>query len=259
MYDTHVHFEMRADEHGIAPTVQRAIDAGVSRMLAVGGTPAGNAAAMAAAEAFPGNVRAAVGLDRGMAAGTVSGGCREFGDVAGEVIRLARDGRVAAVGETGLDFFHEPGTAEAQRRLFGLHLELAAETGLPLVIHSRDAEAETLDCLRRFAGRVRGVLHCFTGSAGFASALLDLGMHISLSGIVSFRNADSLRAVAASLPADRLLIETDSPYLAPVPVRGRRNEPSLLPHVLAAAAMARGQTVEETAKRTASNALALFG
>jgi len=259
MYDTHVHFEHRDDGHGIEPTVQRALGAGVVSMIAVGGTAESNAAALEAAALFPRNVRAAVGLDRSAAAAGSDAAEAEFGRVAAGIRTAAAGGRLAAIGETGLDFFHEPSTAAVQRALFVRHLELAAGTGLPLVIHSRDADEATLDCLSPFRGTVRGVLHCFTGTADFARAVLDLGLHISFSGILTFRNADQLRAVAAGIPADRLLVETDSPYLAPVPLRGKRNEPAFLPHVLKTLAEARRTTVEEIAAVTAANARALFG
>ena len=167
--------------------------------------------------------------------------------------------RVVAVGETGLDYFHEQDAAarQSQRARFGYQLELAAERGLPVVIHTRAAESDTLDLLRAFPG-VRGVLHCFTESWEMAAGALDLGYYISISGIVTFRNADNVRDVAVRIPDDRLLVETDSPWLAPVPHRGRRNEPMFVTDTAAYLAELRGGSPEALAEQTTANFFALF-
>lgn len=266
-FDTHVHFEQETGERGYPVLVQRALDAGVDRMLAVGGNPAMNACAMAASAAFPAYVAAAVGLDRDMAR-NIAGGAAGLGRaVAGleESIRAAPAGRVVAVGETGLDFHYDGDTAELQDVLFREQLALARRQQLPTIVHSRDADEQTLAALADHSdawsgptGRI-GVLHCFTGSETFARQLLDTAFHISFSGIVTFRNADALRRVAAMVPDDRLLVETDTPYLAPVPRRGETNEPAFLPHVSAMLAEVRGTSMEHIAQLTHANARYLFG
>jgi TatD DNase family protein len=172
---------------------------------------------------------------------------------------------VAAIGELGLDFHYTPETAEAQQALMVEQLALARELRLPVIVHSREADQETVALLsahaRQWGGgsdRI-GVLHCFTGTESLARQLLDLGFMISFSGIVTFRNADLLREVARGIPADRLLIETDTPYLTPVPHRGRPNEPCYLPAIAALLARVRGMDVEELAGLTTANSEKLFG
>jgi TatD DNase family protein len=169
--------------------------------------------------------------------------------------------RIAAVGETGLDYFRlqagDEVTRARQRELFAGQLELASTHGLPVVVHSRAAEADTLDLLRGHRG-VRGVLHCFTESWTLARGALDLGWFVSISGIVTFRNADNVREVAVRLPADRILVETDSPWLAPVPHRGKRNEPAFVADTARFLAELRGVEAERFASETTANFAALF-
>jgi TatD DNase family protein len=171
---------------------------------------------------------------------------------------------VVAIGETGLDYYRLNGRSVAdmewQRERFRVHIRAACATGKPLVIHTRSASADTLAIVREEGGdRPGGVFHCFTETMEVARAALDLGFHISFSGIVTFKNAEALRDVARVVPLDRLLIETDSPYLAPVPYRGKTNDPSLVPYVAAQVAATRGQTVEEIATATSHNFNRLFG
>lgn len=173
---------------------------------------------------------------------------------------LAED-RVVAVGEIGLDHHYDM-PRDAQRQLFDTQLGWAVETDLPVVIHSREAEQEVVELLDAHgAGRggVRGVIHCFTESAAMAEAVLERGFYVSFSGIVTFRNAEDLREVARRVPLDRMLIETDAPYLAPPPHRGRRNEPAFVLHVAECIAGLHGESVETIAERTAANARRLFG
>ena len=353
-FDSHVHFDQWEADGCTDAVIARALAAGVERILAVGGSEASNAAALAAAARFPQQVRAAIGLDR-HEVGNAEVGSRNpstslppspsgFGEasragaevglpceaqtalpsaakqgtrsaeieagnterekeLAAQVLDRAvmtgdaesshicpelcrrRDrqslrqssrqslgcGResafgesVVAVGEIGLDFHYAPETAEAQVALFRGQLAQARELGLPVIVHSREADAETLSELRAHAAAWTGaperigVLHCFTGGRAFAEALLNLGFHISFSGIVTFRNADVLREVAAAVPAERLLMETDSPYLAPVPMRGQANEPAFLVHVAETLASVRGCPVDEIARVTTANAQRLF-
>ncbi|MCY1274190.1 putative metal-dependent hydrolase YcfH [compost metagenome] len=166
--------------------------------------------------------------------------------------------RVVAIGETGLDYHYEPEAAELQQQAFRLHLEAAKVTGKPVIVHTREARADTLALLRDAALPQAGVLHCFTEDWQMARAALDLGYYISLSGIVTFRNADALREVARQVPADRLLVETDSPYLAPAPYRGKPNLPQYVREVAEFLADLRGVSYETFAEQTCENYLRLF-
>lgn len=180
-----------------------------------------------------------------------------------ELVALAARPRVVAIGETGLDYHRLNGRSVAdmawQRDRFAVHIEAARGTGLPLVVHTRSASDDTLAMLRSVgAGRVTGVFHCFTETAEVARAALDLGFYISFSGILSFRNAQELREVARWVPLERCLIETDSPYLAPVPHRGKPNQPAYVPHVAAQLAAVKGLPIETVAAATSRNCEALF-
>lgn len=170
----------------------------------------------------------------------------------------ARSDRVAAIGETGLDYHYENAPRQAQLEAFRAQLELAERLDLPVIVHSRDASADVAQLIREFAGRVVGVLHCFTGSQELLRAGLECGWSVSFSGLVTFKNyrdGELLREV----PRDRLLVETDSPYLAPVPLRGRRNEPAFVEHVVRGVAEIRDERPEEVARVTYENAVRLFG
>lgn len=263
-FDSHAHFEDVCD---MTVVVERARASGVTRIVAVGGSPTADDAALAAAHRFPGSVLAALGRGRDLAGELARTGLEEAVDELDRKLSgLSAAGvAVAALGEIGLDFHYAPDTAHEQVELFRAQLELARERGLPVIVHSRDAEGETLRELRvhaglsvDLAGRV-GVLHCFTGGAEFAGELVDMGYHLGFSGIITFKNASALREVLATVPDERVLIETDSPYLAPVPYRGKPNEPAYLPHVAAAVAEVRGVTVERLAGITTRNAERLFG
>lgn len=166
--------------------------------------------------------------------------------------------RVVAVGETGLDYHYAPEQREIQQQSFRQHLDVAAAEGKPVIVHSRAAKQDTLELIGEYADRVRGVLHCFTEDLDMAMQAVELGYFISLSGIVTFSNADSLREVAARVPSDRLLIETDSPWLAPVPYRGRKNEPKYLPDVARVVAEQRGVSLHHLADQTRNNFFELF-
>ncbi|MBQ0930998.1 TatD family hydrolase [Ideonella alba] len=182
-----------------------------------------------------------------------------------ELLRLARgDERVVAIGETGLDYYRLNGRSMAdmawQRERFRVHIRAALAADLPLIIHTRSASEDTLAILREEGqGRARGVFHCFTETVAVARSALELGFHVSLSGIVTFRNAGELREVARMLPLDRLLIETDSPYLAPVPYRGKTNTPAYVPYVAAEIARERGTEVAAIAEASTRNFERLFG
>ena len=166
--------------------------------------------------------------------------------------------KVVAIGETGLDYHYEPESAALQQASFRLHLEAARITGKPVIVHTREARADTLALLREAALPQAGVLHCFTEDWEMAKAALDIGFYISLSGIVTFRNAEALREVARQVPVDRLLVETDSPYLAPVPHRGKPNLPQYVREVAEYLAVLRGVSYETLAEQTSSNFKRLF-
>ena len=178
----------------------------------------------------------------------------------GELVGLAARPKVVAIGETGLDYYRLTGDLEWQRTRFRTHIRAARSCGRPLVIHTRAAADDTLAIMREErAEEAGGVMHCFTESWEVAQGALDLGFHISFSGIVTFKNAQALKDVARRVPLDRMLIETDAPYLAPVPYRGRTNQPAYVRYVAEEIARLRGATVEEIAAATSANFFRLFG
>jgi len=176
------------------------------------------------------------------------------------LIDAANHPRVIAIGECGLDYFYDKSGRAAQRERFAAHIQAARSTGLPLVVHTRDAENDTVTMLSEAVaeGGVTGVLHCFTGSRALAERALDLGFYISLSGIVTFKNAQDLQEIAKILPRDRFLVETDSPFLAPVPNRGKTCEPAFVADTAAFVADLRGETIYELAQATTANFYRLF-
>jgi TatD DNase family protein len=168
--------------------------------------------------------------------------------------------RVIAIGECGLDYFYDKSDRAAQRERFQAHIDAAGQTGLPLVVHTREAEDDTAEILERAVkeGGVTGVLHCFTGSAELARKALDLGFYVSLSGIVTFKNAQDLQSTAKWLPADQMLVETDSPFLAPVPHRGKKCEPAFVADTASFVAQLRGEDPDALAEATTANFFKLF-
>ena len=246
LFDTHCHFET-ADADETAAILRRAKEAGVEAVTAVGGSPALNAsAALAATLAGDGlpRVLCACGFDRDQAGGEIPANA------------IPQNASLAAWGEIGLDYHYSPETRDAQTRLFAQQLEEARRRDLPVIVHTRDADDDTLALLRDIPSR--GVIHCFTGSPDFCRKLLDLGFFISISGIVTFRLADNVRASALVVPDDMLLVETDSPFLAPVPLRGRTNEPAFVAHTCAFLAKLRDVAPDALAETTFANAERLF-
>ena len=186
---------------------------------------------------------------------------RENPDLAADVlVDLAADARVVGIGETGLDFFYDYSPRDVQARVFRAHIAAARLTGLPLVVHTRDADAEMGAILEdEFArGPFRMLMHCYTSGPDLATRAAALGAWFSVSGIATFKAAEAVRAVIVDMPADRIIVETDCPYLAPVPMRGRRNEPAYLPHVLAKLAEVRGWSLAEAEARTEAAFFTLF-
>jgi TatD DNase family protein len=243
--DTHAHLD--GCDEGPEELLARAREAGVERVIAVGSGIDSCRATLAIAERENG-VFAALGIHPHQAGGPEAGRLDELAE-------LLRHERAVAVGETGLDFYRDWAPREAQRDLFVAELELAAALGKPVVVHNRDADSETAALLTGFAGTV--VLHCFS-SPGLLETALERGYYVSFAGNVTFAKADELRDAARRIPANRILAETDSPYLAPVPRRGRPNEPANAVYTVAALAEVRGEDAAELAARIDANATAAF-
>ena len=258
LFDTHCHFET-TDETQIAAQLRRAAECGVTRIMAVGGSISlndGVAAAVRAAN-FPGapQIFTALGWDRDQAGAMPPPAKIDSASAIPPPAKIDYTG-AAAVGEIGLDYHYSPETRPAQMELFASQLELARSLALPVVIHTREADDDTLGLLREIPSR--GIIHCFTGTPPFCHALLDLGFMISFSGIVTFRAADNVRESAAVVPDDRLLIETDSPFLAPIPMRGKPNEPAFVIHTAKFLASLRSMPLEDFAALTTKNALSIL-
>lgn len=247
--DTHVHFDVFEESGGIEDVIARAREAGVSRMVAMGGSAQGNRLAVQISGEYPDCIRAAVGYDRDQAS---------LNPDFDELESLLDSPDVCALGETGLDYHYHPENKTLQRELFGRQLEIGLKRSLPVVIHSREAEDDTLEMLDRHPG-IAAVLHCFTGGPDFARALIARGIFISFSGILTFQNAGEIRKAAAIVPDGLLLVETDTPYLAPVPFRGQRNEPAYVIETARKLAEIRGCALEHIAAITTRNAVRLFG
>ncbi len=177
-----------------------------------------------------------------------------------DIVALANHEKVVAIGEAGLDYYYQKSPREAQAQGFLNHIAAARETGLPLVIHSRDADNDTADILERemAKGAFKAVLHCFTGGADLAQRVLALGLYISFSGVLTFKNSESLRDIAADVPLDRVLVETDAPFLAPMPMRGKSNEPAFVVHTAAKLAEVKGVDGATLARATTENFLRLY-
>ena len=263
LYDTHCHFE-RAVPTEIAAILSRAKAAGVEKLMAVGGSPALNESAALAVEVanealVAPKVVCAVGFDREQIGKERGSGVSPLQKKDGIFSsRSAEDGAFpVAVGEIGLDYHYSPETREAQLELFAQQLEEARTRDLPVVIHTREADDDTFALLREIPSR--GIIHCYTGTPEYAKRFLDLGFFISISGIVTFKPADNVRASALVIPDDRILIETDSPFLAPVPMRGQPNEPAFIAHTCEFLAKLRGVSPDAFAELTFANAERVLG
>ncbi len=253
LIDSHCHLEYEGlveDRQGV---LDRARAAGITGMLNISTRERewGQVIATAEREA---DVWASVGIHPHEA--------DQHADLGAEVLLAASENpRVIGIGETGLDYYYDHSDRAVQRALFRTHIAVARETGLPAIIHTRDAEEDTLAILEDEMGKgaFPALIHCFTASAEFGRKVLDLGLSISISGIVTFKNARELQEVAATVPADRLLVETDSPFLAPVPHRGRKCEPAFVADTAQFVADLRGESFEQLAAQTSSNFFKLFG
>jgi TatD DNase family protein len=253
LFDSHCHLDPMRFGAELPEVLARARIAGVTRMAVIGTRAADSEAAAELAGREPGIV-AAAGIHPNDVAEAEPG---EWD----RIERLAGSGRVAAVGETGLDWYRTTAPPELQREYFDRHLRLAQRLSLPVVIHTRESLRDTLDMLREAIGRgpLRPVLHSFTGTAEEAAEAIELGCHLGFAGMVTFRSSAALREVATGVPLDRLLVETDSPFLSPEPFRGKRNEPANVVHTARCLALARGESLDLFAAATTANARRVFG
>lgn len=252
LIDTHVHIQEDAFEADRLEVLTRANEAGVRQMVVVGFTVDSSRRAVELASQDS-RLFAVVGIQPNH----VHEARPADWDA---ILELVRQPRVVGIGETGLDHYWKVAPLELQAEYFQRHMRLSRETGLPFVVHLRDADADMVTELRKAAeaGPLNGVMHSFTGSLETAQACLELGLHISFAGMVTFKNNHALRAVAAAVPLDRILIETDCPYLAPSPHRGKRNEPAFVKLTAECLAAVRGLSPDEFAAVTTANARRLF-
>lgn len=253
LFDTHAHLDQDDFDADRDQLILRARQAGLEAIVTVGVSAGSSVAAIELAAAND-LIYAAVGIQPNHTAEA------EPGDW-DQIVALVERPRVVAVGETGLDRYWDRAPFDVQQDYFDRHLRLSQARGLPFIVHTRQSDADVLEMLReaRRRGELSGVMHSFTGTAETAAECVALGLYISFAGMVTFKKSDDLRAVAATIPADRILVETDSPYLSPEPRRGKRNEPANVAHTAACLAEVRGVTAEEFAEQTTENARKLFG
>jgi TatD DNase family protein len=252
LVDSHCHLDHQDYQGEVDSILSRARQAGVSTMLTIGTTLADFPRVLAIAERDEG-IFCTVGVHPHEAAA-------HQGLRLEQLQEFSRNPKVVGIGECGLDFYYNNSAQDIQIATFRTQIAAARESGLPLVVHARDADDQMIQILETEAraGALRGVLHCFSSGRTLAETAVGLGFYISFSGILTFKKTDALREIAAALPADRLLIETDAPYLAPVPMRGCRNEPSFLAHTLRALAACRNEDEGQLAETTSANFFRLF-
>jgi TatD DNase family protein len=250
--DTHAHLDQTEFDADRAAVIQRAHAAGVETIVAIGVTADSSEAVVRLTSEYP-SLYAAVGIHPNYCAEAASTDWDR-------VLALVCRPRVVALGETGLDRYRDHAPLALQRDYFDRHLRLSQQRDLPFIVHTRESQAEVLAMLReaRQRGPLRGVMHSFTGDAAAAAECVELGMYISFAGMVTFKKSDDLRAVAATVPADRILVETDSPYLSPHPLRGKRNEPANVALTAECVAKVSGLSVDGFAAQTTENARRLF-
>ncbi|MFQ5956743.1 MAG: TatD family hydrolase [Candidatus Brocadiales bacterium] len=252
LVDTHTHLNFPDYKKDSKEVINRAVSEGVERLIEVGTDVQSSKRALDLAQEYP-LIYASVGIHPHDATSSTEKDWQE-------IKALAQGPKVVAIGETGLDYHYNYSTKEDQWHLFERHLELALELDLPVIIHNREATEDCLNILRKFSGRpLKGTFHCFSGSKETAKECISMGFYISFAGTVTFPNAHRLREVVKSVPVERLLLETDSPFLAPQPRRGKRNEPAYLRYVLPVFARLYGLSEDDIARITTFNALGLFG
>jgi TatD DNase family protein len=252
LVDSHCHLDFPDFAAERDAVVERARAAGVGTLVTICTKISEFPAVVAIAERYPA-VYCSVGIHPHEAAHQPS-------TAAADLVELARHPKVVGIGETGLDFHYDHSPRERQREVFRAHIAAARESGLPLIVHSRNADVETAELLREGVadGPLTGLIHCFSSTRHLSDIAVELGFYISLSGILTFKKATDLQAIARELPADRILVETDAPYLAPAPHRGHRNEPAYVADTAAFLASLRGVTPETIARQTTENFYRLF-
>lgn len=253
LVDTHCHLDFPDFAAELDEVVARARRAGVERMVTIGTYISRFPQVLAVAERFD-DIYCTVGVHPHQAADEAPLLTVE------RLVALSDHPKVVGIGETGLDYFYDKSPRDIQQESFRRHIRACLETGLPLVVHTRDADADILRIVREEAAGtgLQGLLHCFSSSAQLAEDAVEFGFYISLSGIITFKKSEDLRETVRRLPLDRLLVETDAPYLAPVPHRGKRNEPAFVAHTAAALAELTGVAPAEMARRTTENFFRLF-
>lgn len=250
--DTHCHLDEESFRPDLEEVIQRALDAGIKRMLTIGITLQTSEAAVVLANDHD-CISAVVGIQPNYASQAAVSDWDE-------IVRLSKHPQVVGIGETGLDKYWDHAPLDVQQDYFRRHLQLSREIKKPFVVHCREAEAEVLEMLEEdfVNGALNGLMHSFCGDAAMAARCVEMGMHISFAGMVTFKKNDELRAVAKTVPLDRILIETDAPYLAPHPKRGKRNEPALVIHTAECLADVHEVSIDTFAAKTTENALKLF-
>lgn len=250
--DSHCHLDYDDFAPELEEVIQRAKKAGVSHMTTIGTSLKTIGKTLKLAEAYP-FIYASVGVHPHEAE-------EEFDITYEELAEYAKHPKIIGIGETGLDYFYEHAPKEKQKELFRLHIQVARDFQLPVIIHTRDADADCLDILKEEMkkGPFKALIHCFTASLEFAQEVLSLGLYISISGIVTFKKAENVQEAVKLIPLERLLIETDAPYLAPIPHRGKRNEPSFVVHVAEQIAELKNRPLPEVARVTTQNYFDLF-
>ncbi|HJL01332.1 MAG TPA: TatD family hydrolase [Polyangiaceae bacterium LLY-WYZ-15_(1-7)] len=259
LFDTHCHLDDPRFAEDFDAVLARAREAGLWRAVTIGCARevATVESALAVARAHADWVSTTIGVHPHDAAALFG---PEADALWGELERIATDPQVVAVGEMGLDYYYDNSPREQQQEAFRRQIALARQVSKPIVVHTRDAREDTLRILREEkASEVGGIIHCFSEDAPFAAAALDLGFVSSFSGIVTFKRAKAVQEAARKQPADAILVETDAPYLAPVPKRGKRNEPAFVAHTAAVVAELRGEDEDALRRRTSENAARLFG
>ena len=252
LVDSHCHLDFKDFEGELDDVVARASEAGVGTMVSISTHLSKFGGVKAVAERFD-NVWCSVGIHPHQAG-------EEGVDTPDRLIELAAHPRVVGIGESGLDYFYDRSPRDRQQISFRAHIAAARETGLPLIVHARDADDDAAAIMRgeMEQGAYTAVMHCFSSGRALAEAALDMGMYISFSGILTFRNAEELRNIARDVPEDRILVETDSPFLAPIPNRGKRNEPAFVAQTAAVLAEVRGMDRDRLETVTTDNFFRLF-
>ncbi|MCB0369870.1 MAG: TatD family hydrolase [Bdellovibrionales bacterium] len=247
--DMHTHLDKL--EEGPEKAIELALAAGVDRIVTIGTEIDDLPVVLNLAHKYAPNVFCTLGIHPHDGV-TYDDQVEEF------ILKNANDERVIAIGEIGLDYYYNQSPKEEQLHAFRRQLEIAKKLQLPIEIHTRDAEQDTVDILKEYKGQVKGIIHCFTGTQWLADQCLDLGYNISISGVVTFKNAKDLRNTVASLPLDRIHVETDAPFLAPVPKRGHQNTPAYVVHTAEVVAQLKNISLEELCLQTRKNAETMF-